>query len=101
MLYKKYAKKGLVLLVEPDKEALGKAAALYAADKINATVAAKGHARVIVATGASQFEFIDALVQIPGLPWDKVTCFHLDERGAARVSFRRGRAGAGGFLYSQ
>jgi len=42
-------------------------------------VAEKGCARVIFATGASQFNFINSLVALGGIPWDKVTAFHLDE----------------------
>jgi glucosamine-6-phosphate deaminase len=34
---------------------------------------------VIAATGASQFEFLDALTATPGIDWSKVVCFHLDE----------------------
>ena len=62
-----------------DKVSLGAAAAAFVADKIKDIVNAKGNARVIFATGASQFEFVDALTKIKGLPWDKVECFHLDE----------------------
>ena len=34
---------------------------------------------MIVATGASQFDFLAALVAVEGMPWDRVTFFHLDE----------------------
>ena len=64
--------------VLPDKCALGREAARYVAASINAAIAAKGSARVIVATGASQFEFIAELVKLP-VPWDSVIFFHLDE----------------------
>ncbi len=36
-------------------------------------------ANVIVATGASQFEVLAALVQATGVAWDKCNFFHLDE----------------------
>ena len=39
----------------------------------------KGHANVIFATGASQFNFINYLISIGGVPWDKVTTYYLDE----------------------
>lgn len=68
----------LVIKTLSTKEALGKAAAADVAQRVTSIVAAKGHARVIVATGASQFEFLAALVTLP-VPWDKVTFFHLDE----------------------
>jgi glucosamine-6-phosphate deaminase len=34
---------------------------------------------VIAATGASQFEFLDALTATPGVEWGRVEMFHLDE----------------------
>jgi glucosamine-6-phosphate deaminase len=62
-----------------DKLALGKAAALEAARAIENAVGARGRARVIAATGASQFEFLDALTSVADVPWSKVELFHLDE----------------------
>ena len=67
------------LHVYPSKLELGKAAAREAADKIRDAVAARGKARIIAATGASQFEFLDALTASPDLPWEAVEMFHLDE----------------------
>ncbi len=61
-----------------DKIEMGRMAAYYSAGIIKRTVSQKGKARIILATGASQFCFLDSLVGLP-LPWDKVTCFHLDE----------------------
>lgn len=60
------------------KHAMGAAAAACAADALRAALAARGEARVILATGASQFEMLDALVQ-EDVDWSRVTCFHLDE----------------------
>jgi glucosamine-6-phosphate deaminase len=42
-------------------------------------LAARGECTIIVATGASQFEMLDRLVQTAGIDWSKVTAFHLDE----------------------
>ena len=80
LLYRRVAKPSSLLKVElrHSKQELGAASAAFVAGKIKAAVARKGSARVIVATGASQFEFIDALIKL-SVPWDKVTCFHLDE----------------------
>lgn len=76
-----------------DKHQLGLAAATEAASAIRAAVASRGRARIIAATGASQFEFLDALTAMPGLPWDRVELFHLDEYiglpDTHRASFRR------------
>jgi glucosamine-6-phosphate deaminase len=58
---------------------LGRAAAERAAAAIGEAVARSGEARVIAATGASQFEFLDALTATPGVEWARVEMFHLDE----------------------
>ena len=62
-----------------NKILLGQAAAEQAANAIRQALAAKGHARIIAATGASQFEFLEALTQAPDIDWTKVEMFHLDE----------------------
>ena len=41
-------------------------------------VALKDHARIVLSTGASQFEMFDALVKMK-VDWSKVEMFHLDE----------------------
>lgn len=61
------------------KQRLGEAAAADAARAITQAVEARGRARVIGATGASQFEFLEALTSRTDVPWDKVDLFHLDE----------------------
>ncbi|HVY99635.1 MAG TPA: glucosamine-6-phosphate deaminase [Dongiaceae bacterium] len=62
-----------------DKNKCGAAAAAFGAEAIRKTIAARGRATIVVATGASQFEMLAALVQAPGIDWSKVTAFHLDE----------------------
>ena len=57
---------------------LGQAAAAVAADILQQTIAQKGKARLLLSTGASQFETIKHLVRFD-LAWDKVEMFHLDE----------------------
>ena len=61
------------------KTEMGAAAAACGAEKIREAIAARGSASIIVATGASQFEMLEALVAEPNIAWDKVTGFHLDE----------------------
>jgi len=61
------------------KRELGEAAAREAAEIIREAIDARGEARVVAATGASQFEFLDALAREEGIDWGKVTFFHLDE----------------------
>jgi glucosamine-6-phosphate deaminase len=67
------------IVIEPDKVVLGQVAARTGAEYIRRAIAEKGSAAIIVATGMSQFEMLAALVAEPGVAWDKVTAFHLDE----------------------
>ena len=64
--------------VLPDKEALGRAAADLGEAVMLRAIAERGEAVIILATGASQFEFLHHFSQ-KKLPWDKVIAFHLDE----------------------
>lgn len=59
--------------------AMGEAAADEARDIIAAAIKAKGHANVILATGNSQLTFLHALRGLPGIEWQKVNVFHMDE----------------------
>jgi glucosamine-6-phosphate deaminase len=61
------------------KQELGQAAAEDAARIIRQAISKRGRAYLIAATGASQFEFLDALVRYPDIDWSKITFFHLDE----------------------
>lgn len=65
--------------LEPGKAALGQAAADFGAQAIRAAIAAHGAANIVVATGASQFELLEALVKHDDVDWSRVTAFHLDE----------------------
>ena len=62
-----------------DKDDMALKAAACAAEHIRKAIAERGEARIIVATGANQFEFLNALVNEPDIDWTKVTGFHLDE----------------------
>lgn len=65
--------------VNSDKVINGQMAASYGADILRKVIAAKGSANVILATGASQFEMLEALVKCEGIDWTKVSLMHLDE----------------------
>ena len=65
--------------IYPSEQEAGRRAAQKGADAIDAAIKARGEASVILATGASQFEVLDALVEMPGIDWSCVTVFHLDE----------------------
>src|SRR5882724_9054921 len=72
---------------------LAQAAADEAADIIRQAIAERGQAHLIAATGASQFEFLEALVREPKIDWKQTVFFHLDEyvgmRASHPASFRR------------
>jgi len=69
----------LQIKILADKYTLGQAAADQAAASIRHAIRQHGIARIIAATGASQFEFLDALTAIPAIDWSRVEVFHLDE----------------------
>jgi glucosamine-6-phosphate deaminase len=69
----------MLLRVFDDKVSLGKAAAIQAAAAMQSAIAERGQARVVAASAASQFEFLEALTATPGISWKQVELFHLDE----------------------
>ena len=64
--------------VYESKSAMGMAAAEKGSALIAGAIEAKGSACIILATGASQFEMLEALVKAR-LDWSRVSVFHLDE----------------------
>jgi len=62
-----------------DKNTLGARAAEQAAALLRRAIQERGRARIIAATGAAQFEFLQVLTGLPGIDWSKVEMFHLDE----------------------
>ena len=62
-----------------NSEMLGKSAAKYVAQVLKDCIAEKGSARIVLSTGASQFDTIKALVEEKGIKWECVEMFHLDE----------------------
>lgn len=62
-----------------DRYALGKSAAKHIAAVLREIIAEKGHARIVLSTGASQFDTLDALTKEEGIAWNCVEMFHLDE----------------------
>ena len=61
------------------KAECGAAAADRGAQILKKTIAAKGRASFIVATGASQFDFMKSLTQKDGIDWQNTAMYHLDE----------------------
>ena len=69
----------MIIKVFDDKLSLGRTAAEQAANAIRQAIQQKGQARIIAATGASQFELLDSLTSSPDIAWEHVELFHLDE----------------------
>lgn len=76
-----------------NKREIANVAAEQASAILRQTIQAQGKARLIAATGASQFEFLEVLTSLPGIDWPKVEMFHLDEYiglpASHPASFRR------------
>lgn len=65
--------------VYPSREAAGEAAAAAAAASFRELASGGSNFGVIFATGASQLATLHSLTAIPGLPWNQVVGFHMDE----------------------
>ncbi len=57
---------------------MGKAAAEKAAEILKNTLKKKKKAYIVMATGASQFEFLESL-RLQDIDWNRIIMFHLDE----------------------
>ena len=62
-----------------DRSTLSLAAARHAAQALRGAIRARGSVRIVAATGASQFDFLEALTAAPDIDWTRVEMFHLDE----------------------
>jgi glucosamine-6-phosphate deaminase len=75
------------------KREAGRAAADAGAGILRDALRAHGEVNIVLATGASQFEVLEALAAAPDIDWSKVTVFHLDEYVGLPIShpasFRR------------
>jgi glucosamine-6-phosphate deaminase len=69
----------MIIRVFDDKQSLGEAAAEQAAIAMHNAISQAGKARVIAASAASQFQFLNALTRKPEIDWKRVELFHLDE----------------------
>jgi glucosamine-6-phosphate deaminase len=81
----------MIVKIHDTKADLGREAAAKGASLIRDALKKKGRATIIVATGASQFEMLDALTGMD-IDWSRVSAFHLDEYiglpGSHPASFR-------------
>lgn len=67
------------VVVKENAYQLGKTAGKFGADLITKAISRNGYANIILATGASQFETLNELIQEKNIDWSKVKMFHLDE----------------------
>ena len=65
--------------IHDSNDAMGTAAADDLTDILVDAIATHGKASVILATGNSQLSLVTALRQKPGIAWDQVAVFHMDE----------------------
>jgi glucosamine-6-phosphate deaminase len=73
-----FKKDKLKVKIFENKNELGKASAIAVAEKLKKAIAEQGFANLILATGASQFQFLEYLQQ-QEIDWKKIIVFHLDE----------------------
>jgi glucosamine-6-phosphate deaminase len=69
----------MIIRVFDDKNSLARTAAAQATNAISSAIADRDRARLVAATGAAQFEFLEILTSTPGIDWQRVDLFHLDE----------------------
>ena len=62
-----------------DRRQMGAAAGRVAAGILREAIAARGRARLVSATGTSQFELLETLAADRSVDWSSVELFHLDE----------------------
>lgn len=75
---KQFQKDKLTVKVFETMEKLGYSAAINVARILNKSILEKGNANLILATGSSQFSFLEKL-QKQEIDWSRITVFHLDE----------------------
>lgn len=68
----------LQISIYDNPRSMGNAAADFVAQNLNESIWKKGSASLILATGTSQFSFLEALKK-KEIDWQKITVFHLDE----------------------
>ena len=69
----------LTVQVYDSNIAMGQAASNFVTQKLTAAIDQNGKANLILATGASQFTFLDVFKKETAVEWSKITVFHLDE----------------------
>jgi glucosamine-6-phosphate deaminase len=73
-----FKKDQLIVKVFNTPYSLASQAASLVKEKLDEVIAQKGQARIVLATGASQFSYYEELIHCD-IDWKKITVFHLDE----------------------
>ena len=73
----RYGKTEIVLC--EDVQDLGRRAAAAVAEVMRRRLASQPEVRMILAAGESQMTFLDALAVEPGIAWERVVCFNMDD----------------------
>jgi glucosamine-6-phosphate deaminase len=69
----------VVIQLFDDKREMARVAAERAATVLRKVLQQQRKARLIAATGAAQFAFLEVLTGLPNIDWPRVEMFHLDE----------------------
>ena len=90
---KTFQAEALSVRVYASQGELARDVAQIARNHLRETLSKQSSAAVILATGNSQIQFLDALIDLGGVDWSRVTLFHMDEYlgidAAHKGSFRR------------
>ncbi len=69
----------VLVKIAQDRKGLGNFSGSLAAEVLRATLQVQSRARLVIATGSSQFEVLEHLTQADWIDWSRVDGFHLDE----------------------
>jgi glucosamine-6-phosphate deaminase len=69
----------LLVKIFESRDALGKAAALDVATKIRVLLSEQQQVNIVFAAAPSQSEFLIYLAEAPGIEWNRINGFHMDE----------------------
>jgi glucosamine-6-phosphate deaminase len=76
---KTFSADALPVRIYENQQSLASDVARMAQAHLSETLSRQGTARVILATGNSQIQFLETLIKLGGIDWSKVTLFHMDE----------------------
>src|SRR6266567_1387688 len=76
---KTFSAEALPVRIYGTQNEMARDVARIARDYLMDVLTRQGSAAVILATGNSQIEFLEALIAMGGVDWSKITLFHMDE----------------------